>query len=58
VKLPRAEEIDAKIENAGLEAPTYTRWGAYLLSLQHDDITRHRDLLRELMKAAYDSRAL
>jgi len=33
VKLPRTDEIDAKIDQAGIEALEYAvRWGAYRLS--------------------------
>jgi hypothetical protein len=59
IKLTRAEEIDAKIEQAGIEALEYAaRWGAYRLSLHRDDIARHRALLKELMQAAYQSRSM
>ena len=59
IKLPRAEEIDAKIEQAGIEALEYAaRWGAYRLSLHREDITKHRALLKELMQAAYQNRSV
>ena len=58
VKLPRTDEIDSKIEQAGIEALEYaTRWGAYRLSLHKNDIVKHRELLKELMQAAYQSRS-
>lgn len=59
VKIPRAEEIDAKIEQAGIEALEYgARWGVYRLSLHKDDLTKHRALLKELMHSAYQSRSM
>jgi hypothetical protein len=58
VKLPRADEIDAKIDQAGLEALEYgTRWGTYRLSLHKEDITKSRELLKEFMQAAYQNRS-
>jgi hypothetical protein len=58
VKLPKAEEIDEKIEKAGLEALEYAaRWGAYRLSLHKADIGKNHDLLKELMQAAYNNRS-
>jgi hypothetical protein len=58
VKLPRTDEIDAKIDQAGLETLEYaTRWGAYRLSLHKDDISKKRELLKELMQAAYQNRS-
>jgi predicted transport protein len=57
-KLPKAEEIDAKIDQAGIEALEYaTRWGQYRLSLHKDDIAKKRELLKELMQAAYQNRS-
>jgi hypothetical protein len=59
IKLPKADDIDANIEKAGLEALEYgARWGVYRLSLHKDDLTKHRALLKELMQAAYQNRAM
>jgi hypothetical protein len=58
VKLPRAEEIDTKIDQAGIEALEYgTRGGEYRLSLHKGDISKSRDLLKEFMQAAYQGRS-
>jgi hypothetical protein len=58
IKLPRADDIDEKIDQAGIEKLEYAaRWGAYRLSLQKDDISKHRTLLKELMQIAYQNRA-
>jgi hypothetical protein len=58
-ELPKADDIDANIEKAGLEALEYgARWGVYRLSLHKDDLTKHRALLKELMQAAYQNRAM
>jgi hypothetical protein len=56
VKIPRSDELDAKIDEAGIEALGYSRWGAYQLSLQRDDIAKNRALLKSMMQAAYDIR--
>jgi hypothetical protein len=59
IKLARADDIDGKIEQAGIETLEYgTRWGVYWLSLHKDDLTKHRALLKELMQAAHQSRAM
>jgi hypothetical protein len=59
IKLPRADDIDGKIEQAGIETLEYgTRWGVYRLSLQKDDLTKHRTLLKDLMHAAYQNRTM
>jgi len=58
IKLDETEEIDAKIEQAGIEALDYdARWGRYRLTLHKDDLTKHRTLLKELLQAAYQSRS-
>jgi predicted transport protein len=53
IKLPRSDEVDNKIEQAGIEALTYAKYGAYRLSLQNEDIARNRELLKNLMDTAY-----
>ncbi len=58
VKLPRTDEIDTKIDQAGIETLEYaTRWGAYRVSLHKNDIAKNRDLLKELMQLAYQNRS-
>jgi hypothetical protein len=57
LKLPRTDETDKFIDEAGLEALEYsTRFGTYRLSLQKEDITKKREQLKELIGAAYKSR--
>jgi len=57
IRLTRADDINKLIENAGLEELKYARHGAYRLSLRREDIAKHRELLKGLMRAAYDIRA-
>jgi predicted transport protein len=58
IKLPQTDDIDAKIEQAGLDALEYsTRWGLYRLRLSPADVTGKAALLQELMRLAYDRRA-
>jgi hypothetical protein len=57
LKLPRTDEIDKKIETAGLDTLEYsTRSGAYRLSLDKDDVATKKDVLKELIQAAYQNR--
>jgi hypothetical protein len=59
IKLPKADDVDSKIEQAGIETLEYgARWGQYRLSLHKDDIKNHRALLKELMQAAYQNRTV
>jgi predicted transport protein len=58
IKLPQAEEIDTKIDQAGIVALEYARrWGAYRLSLDKAAISKNRELLKELMQTAYQNRS-
>ncbi|MCB1721639.1 MAG: hypothetical protein H6860_05235 [Rhodospirillales bacterium] len=58
LKLPKTEENDNLIDNAGLDTLEYAkRWGIYRLRLTKDDIKAKADVLRELSRLAYDRRA-
>ncbi|UCH85327.1 MAG: hypothetical protein JSW50_06465 [Candidatus Latescibacterota bacterium] len=52
-KMPRTEEIEAQIEQAGLDLIDYSKWGRYLLRLNKEDLKKHEAFLIELMKKAY-----
>ena len=57
IKLARTDEIDARIETAGIETLDYSaRWGAYRLSLRKDDVEKNRLLLKDLIAMAYQAR--
>lgn len=57
IRLPKSEEIDAKIIAADFEALEYqARWGQYRLSLSKDDVHSKRDVLKSLLKEAYEDR--
>ena len=57
-KVPKSEETDALIEEAGLDALEYSkRWGHYRLRLTADDVATKAPVLKTLIKAAYDRRA-
>jgi predicted transport protein len=58
IKLPQTEDVDAKIEQAGLHALEYNaRWGLYRLRLSPTDLGVKAEILRELMRLAYERRA-
>ncbi|OSI70862.1 hypothetical protein [Bradyrhizobium canariense] len=57
IRLPQADDIDGKIEHAGIETLDYDEtYKSYRLALSADDITKHRELLLELMRASYQGR--
>lgn len=56
-RLDRSDEIQGKLESAGLDVMDYdSRWGRYRLRLTPDDFKSPQTLLllRELLKKAYD----
>lgn len=58
LKLPQTDEIDAKIDDAGIETLEYSkRWGLYRLRLNRDQVNNKTDTLRELMQLAYERRS-
>ncbi|MEQ8701170.1 MAG: DUF5655 domain-containing protein, partial [Bauldia litoralis] len=58
LKLPETEELDAKIEDAGIETLEYNkRWGNYQLRLTKEQVKSKAELLRELMQLAYERRS-
>lgn len=57
LKLPRTDDTDKLIENAGFEALGYDlRFGNYRLPLQKEDVAKKREQLKQLIEAAYKNR--
>ena len=57
LKLKQSEEIDAKIDGAGLDTLEYSkRWGLYRIRLGKGEVKKHAEALRELMGLAYEFR--
>ena len=58
LKLPQTDELDTKIDAAGLDTLEYDeRWARYRLRLTAADVDAKADLLQDLAKLAYDRRA-
>ena len=56
IALPRTDDIDAKLEQSGLDLLEYARWGAYRIKLESQNMSKHNTLLKELLQAAYENR--
>jgi predicted transport protein len=57
IRLPRTEDVDAKVEQSGIEVLDYDEtYQSYRFSVIADDLVKHRELLLELMRAAYQGR--
>ena len=57
VKLKQSDDIQNKIDEAGLDALSYDRWENYQFRLTKDDLTKHAEILRELIRLAHESRS-
>jgi hypothetical protein len=56
VKLKQSDDIQNKIDAAGLDALNYDRWGNYRFRLTKDDPKKHADMLRDLIRLAHETR--
>ncbi len=54
VRLPRSDETQARIDEAGLETLPYdARYGNYRIRLAKGDINKHQELLKDILETAY-----
>ncbi len=57
-KLPQSDDLDTKIENAGIEALEYVKsWNRYRLKLLPADVASKKSALEELIRLAHDYRS-
>ena len=55
-KLPFSQDIQTKIEDAGLDNMGYNkRWGSFRVRLNKEDLQKNKKLLTELLQMAYDN---
>jgi hypothetical protein len=53
-----AVRLDTKIDDAGIESLEYNaRWGHYRLRLTEQEVKNDANVLKELIKAAYERRS-
>ncbi len=58
LKLPQTDEINKKIDEAGIDALEYNkRWGFYRLRLTKEDLKEKATVLKDLSRLAYERRA-
>ena len=58
VRLPQSDELDEKIDQAGLDTLEYAkRWGQYRIRLTKDDLKGKADVIKELAGMAHERRA-
>ncbi|MCZ6607200.1 MAG: hypothetical protein O7A64_05985 [Alphaproteobacteria bacterium] len=58
LKLPQSDDIDAKIDDAGIDTLEYNkRWNIYRLRLTRSDVKTNAEVLKELAHLSYERRA-
>lgn len=58
-RLKPSPEVEKTLEDAGLDAMEYDkRWGRYRIRLTQSDLNKHKDLINDLLKRAYENTAL
>jgi hypothetical protein len=50
--LPKSDEVDRRLEEAGLDVMPYTKWGRYRVRVTKADLAKHQDVVAELLKRA------
>jgi hypothetical protein len=57
INIPQSEDVDAKLTATGFNPSDYNaRRGYYRINLDRNDIAKHSELLKTLMRLAYDTR--
>jgi hypothetical protein len=58
LRLPENEDLTTKVEQSGIETLEYDkRWKAYRLQLSSSDVSQKPEVLRDLVRLAYDRRS-
>ena len=53
LRMKKAEEIENKISEKGIDLMDYTKWGRYRIRLSKSDLEKHGDFITELLKQAH-----
>ncbi len=54
-RLAATDELQKRLEDEGLDVMDYDRgWGRYRIRLSREDIAKHKETLRAIMRLAYD----
>lgn len=55
IRLDEDEELTEKMESDGLEPEYMSRWGKYRLRLRTGDIKKHAEILKQIVRLAYEN---
>jgi len=57
IKLPKSEQFESRLDEAGLEMISYSKAGCYKIRLYKKDIEKNADLLTEALRESYGKAA-
>lgn len=57
IKIPKSDETDRQLEEAGLDDYQYSRWGTYQIRIRPKELKANEQLIASLLKAAYEHRS-
>ena len=55
IRLPKSDETEVAINEAGLDLVDFDKWGKYRIRLSKGDVETNTETLRDLMRQAYDN---
>ena len=59
LKIPKSDEIDEKIDSAGLDMLDYDeKWNRYKIRIKKDDLEKKKEILTDLLKLSYNNSVL
>ncbi|MDR1837958.1 MAG: DUF5655 domain-containing protein [Treponema sp.] len=59
LKIPKSDEIDEKIDSAGLDILDYDeKWNRYRIRIKKDELEKKKEILTDLLKLSYNNSAL
>ena len=54
LRLKQSDEIEKMLEEAGLDLMNYDKkWGRYRIKLSKQEVSKHKELITNLLKMAY-----
>ena len=53
LRLKKSDQVEEKVNDIGLDLIDYTKWGRYRIRLMKNDLSTHKDFIKELLEQSY-----
>ena len=53
LRLKKSDQVEEKVNDIGLDLINYTKWGRYRIRLMKNDLSTHKDFIKELLEQSY-----